>query len=62
MNSTSGDDWVEFEDSLGRTRKCMKKDLETFKALDQEFRPKERWLTMSILRVKIVTDKLPLPL
>jgi len=42
MNSTSGDDWVEFEDSLGRTRKCMKKDLETFKALDQEFRPKER--------------------
>ncbi|ESN95361.1 hypothetical protein HELRODRAFT_193569 [Helobdella robusta] len=28
--------WVEFEDSLGRTRRCLKKDLEHFKSLDKK--------------------------
>lgn len=29
-------DWVEFTDSLGRTRRCLKQDLEHYKKLDEE--------------------------
>eukprot|EP00795_Rhopilema_esculentum_P017432 gene17432-9034_t len=39
---SSGDELVEFEDSLGRSRKCRKRDLEKLKSLDQEFRPVNR--------------------
>lgn len=30
------EDWVEFTDSLGRSRRCLKKDFEHFKQLDEE--------------------------
>ncbi|XP_063900815.1 coiled-coil domain-containing protein 174-like isoform X2 [Zophobas morio] len=33
------DDWIEFVDSLGRTRKCLKADYEEFKKRDLEIRP-----------------------
>lgn len=30
----SGDDWVEYTDCLGRTRKCLKEDVDFFKKKD----------------------------
>ncbi|RWS27962.1 coiled-coil domain-containing protein 174-like isoform X1 [Leptotrombidium deliense] len=34
VNSEDDEDWVEFTDSLGRTRKCLKSDVEMFKKFD----------------------------
>lgn len=36
VDSHNDDDWVEFIDSLGRTRKCLKQDLPHFKKLDED--------------------------
>ncbi|XP_069563807.1 coiled-coil domain-containing protein 174 [Brachyistius frenatus] len=34
------EEWVDFVDALGRSRRCMKKDLPEFKKLDQDFKRK----------------------
>ncbi|XP_022046774.1 coiled-coil domain-containing protein 174 isoform X2 [Acanthochromis polyacanthus] len=34
------EEWVDFVDSLGRSRRCMKKDLPDFKKMDQDFKGK----------------------
>ena len=36
QETLEADDWVEFTDSLGRTRQCRKKDLPHFQSLDEE--------------------------
>lgn len=37
----SDDEWVEYIDSLGRTRTCLKKDLNYFKSKDKEYKREE---------------------
>ncbi|XP_053172092.1 coiled-coil domain-containing protein 174 [Scomber japonicus] len=37
---TPDEEWVDFVDSLGRSRRCMKKDLPDFKKMDQDFKGK----------------------
>ncbi|XP_076616752.1 coiled-coil domain-containing protein 174 [Chaetodon auriga] len=34
------EEWVDYVDALGRSRRCMKKDLPSFKKMDQEFQGK----------------------
>ncbi|XP_008292592.1 coiled-coil domain-containing protein 174 isoform X2 [Stegastes partitus] len=34
------EEWVDFVDALGRSRRCMKKDLPDFKKMDQDFKGK----------------------
>ncbi|CAK6955613.1 coiled-coil domain-containing protein 174 [Scomber scombrus] len=37
---TPDEEWVDFVDSLGRSRRCMKKDLPDYKKMDQDFKGK----------------------
>ncbi|CAB1353783.1 unnamed protein product [Coregonus sp. 'balchen'] len=37
-----GEEWVDYVDALGQSRKCMKKDLPVFKKMDQDFQGKGR--------------------
>eukprot|EP00794_Sanderia_malayensis_P000502 gene503-1149_t len=41
-SSTKGNEWVEFEDALGRQRKCLRKDLSKFQEVDPLFRPVDK--------------------
>ena len=36
------DEWVEYTDSLGRTRTCMRKDLKKLQQKDRKIEPRER--------------------
>ncbi|KAM9409021.1 coiled-coil domain-containing protein 174 [Pholidichthys leucotaenia] len=49
------EEWVDFVDALGRSRRCMKKDLPDFKKMDQDFtgkgkRPPEKTLLSEDMR------------
>ncbi|XP_041747270.2 coiled-coil domain-containing protein 174 isoform X1 [Coregonus clupeaformis] len=37
-----GEEWEDYVDALGRSRRCMKKDLPGFKKMDQDFQGKRR--------------------
>uniref|UniRef100_A0A4W5QQT0 Coiled-coil domain containing 174 n=1 Tax=Hucho hucho TaxID=62062 RepID=A0A4W5QQT0_9TELE len=37
-----GEEWVDYVDPLGRSRRCMKKDLPGFKKMDKDFQGKRR--------------------
>ncbi|KAM9522849.1 coiled-coil domain-containing protein 174-like [Salvelinus alpinus] len=37
-----GEEWVDYVDALGRSRRCMKKDLPGFKKMDKDFQGKRR--------------------
>ena len=43
-----GEEWVEYQDSLGRSRRCLRKDLPHMRELDrqlgEEERKVERWV------------------
>uniref|UniRef100_A0A672JMU3 CCDC174 alpha/beta GRSR domain-containing protein n=1 Tax=Salarias fasciatus TaxID=181472 RepID=A0A672JMU3_SALFA len=43
------EEWVDFVDALGRSRRCMKKDLPDFKKLDQDFKGKSASIDKTLL-------------
>ena len=47
-----GEEWVEYQDSLGRSRRCLRKDLPHMRKLDrqlgEEERKVERWVYVSL--------------
>lgn len=55
------EDWVEYTDSLGRTRKCLKKDLDAFQKRDEELQKivEERNKEQSEMIAQQEPDKTP---
>ena len=54
-----GEEWVEYQDSLGRSRRCLKKDLPHMRELDrqlgEEERKMERWVYVSLSITECIT-------
>ncbi|CAN9511673.1 unnamed protein product [Ophioblennius macclurei] len=50
------EEWVDFVDALGRSRRCMKKDLPDFKRLDQDFKGKSGFISASTDKTLLSED------
>ena len=54
-----GEEWVEYQDSLGRSRRCLRKDLPHMRELDRQLgegeRKEERWVYVSLSITECIT-------
>ncbi|VDP02020.1 unnamed protein product [Soboliphyme baturini] len=46
------EEWVEYTDSLGRTRRCMRKDLDHFMAVDADFQKRDEQTPSTSMQTK----------
>lgn len=54
-----GGEWVEYQDSLGRSRRCLRKDLPHMRELDRQLgegeRKMERWVYVPLSITECIT-------
>ena len=54
-----GEEWVEYQDSLGRSRRCLRKDLPYMRELDRQLGEEEtrveRWVCVRLSITECIT-------